>query len=195
MSIIGDGSVIHPSAIVDENVKIGSWCDIGAGVVILNNTTIGDNVLINPGTIIGSEGFQFRRVLGSLVRVPQFGGVIIHDGVEIQSNTCVDRGTLNGVTEIGKNTKIDNLVHIAHDVKIGERCLIVALAMIGGKTIIGNDVWIGPSAVISDDIKIGDNAFITLGSVVTKDVAAGQHVTGNFAIDHNKFLDHLRGIR
>ncbi len=191
----GDGTEIHESALINEKVTIGRKCVIGANVVIMNNTTIGDDVRIHPGAVIGSDGFQFRHVLGRLVRVPQLGGVEIHDGVEIQSNTCVDRGTGLVSTVIGKDTKIDNLVHIAHDVHIGERCLIAAQAMIAGETKIGNDVWIGPGAVISDKITIGDKSFITLGSVVTKDVSPGQHVTGNFAIDHGKFIENLKKIR
>lgn len=191
----GEGTEIHASAVIADDVTIGRKCVIGPNVVIRDKTTIGDGVILHPGVIIGSEGFQYRHLAGNLVRVPQMGGVEIHDGVEIHSNTCVDRGTGLGCTVIGKDTKIDNLVHVAHDVRIGERCLVVALAMLGGKTRIGDDVWIGPSAVISDGLSIGDRARITLGSVVTRDVLPGQHVTGNFAIDHGKFIENLKKIR
>ena len=123
------------------------------------------------------------------------GGVRLGDRVELQANTCVDRAIFGGFTEIGEDTKCDNLVHIAHNVKIGRRCLLAAQAMIAGSVTIGDDVWIGPSAAVLSEITIGDGAYVTIGSVVTRNVAPGQHVTGNFAIDHDKFIVFLKTIR
>jgi UDP-3-O-[3-hydroxymyristoyl] glucosamine N-acyltransferase len=193
---IGEGSEIHESAVIADKVQIGQWCTIGENVVIKDNSIIGDKVIIGAATVIGSDGFQFRRIAGRLIHIPSFGGVHIHDGVEIKAGCCIDRASgIGSATIIGKNTKLDDLVFIAHDVKIGERCLIVAHAMIAGLVTIGDDVWIGPGALISDELTIGDKAYITIGAVVTKDVLPCQHVTGNFAIEHMKFIDNLRKIR
>lgn len=168
----------HPSAVINDCVCIGENCNIGAG------------------TVIGSDSFAYRRVCGQLIHLPSLGGVRICDGVDIGANCCIDRALgILGNTTIGKNTKINNLVYIAHDCNIGERCLIIGYTMLSGKVTVGNDVWIGPGSIISDEITIGDNARITIGSVVTKDVLPSQHITGNFAIEHEKFIENLRKIR
>jgi UDP-3-O-[3-hydroxymyristoyl] glucosamine N-acyltransferase len=100
----------------------------------------------------------------------------------------VDRALFGGFTEIGDDTVVDNLVQVAHGVSIGRRCRIVACAAVGGSSIIGNDVWIGPNAIISSAIRIGDGARVSLGSVVIRDVPPGGRVSGNFAIDHERFM-------
>jgi len=169
---------IHPSAIVENCVRLGSRINIG------------------PHTVIGYSGFEYRRVLGNRIHVPPMGEVIINDGVDIRANVCIDRATYPfWTTEIGANTKIDSNVYIAHDVKIGEDCMVIGCAMIAGRVEIGNRVYIGPGAVISDGIRIGDDAYITIGSVVTRDVKPGEKVTGNFAVDHHRFIEHLKGMR
>ena len=123
------------------------------------------------------------------------GRVVLEDYVEIQHLSCVDRGVFGGETLIKKYAKIDNLVHIAHDDIIGERTHIVAGTALGGRVTIGSDSWTGINATISNGITIGDDATVSLGSVVTRDVPSDETVTGNFAIDHKKFLDNLRKIR
>jgi len=164
-------------------------------VTVLPHTIIGDEVILRAGSVIGAQGFEFKRIGESILPVAHAGGVRLSDRVEIQANSCVDRSIFGGFTEIGEDTKLDNFVHVAHNVKIGKRCLLAAHAMIAGSVTIGDDVWIGPSAAVSSEITIGDGAYVTLGSVVTRDVAAGQRVTGNFAIDHDKFIAFLRTIR
>lgn len=193
---ISSSSYIHPTAYVAEKgVIIGNRCYIGSNVSIFEKTVIEDDVIIRSGSVIGTEGFEFKRIDNQIIPVTHAGGVLIHNNVEIQANCCVAKSVFGGFTEIGEHTKIDNLIHIAHNVKIGKRCLIAACTMIGGSSNIGNDVWIGPSSSISSEIKIEDGASITLGSVVTKDVSKGQKVTGNFAIDHDKFIKFIKSIR
>ena len=140
---------------------------------------IGNNVSIGPFSSIGRSAVGFRRTSsGSLVRFPQKGGVIIGDNVIIQSCVCIDRGAL-GDTIIGEGTVIDNLVHIAHNVKIGKNCMIVANAMIAGSAEIGDNSWIAPSASILNGIKIGRNCVIGMGAVVINDIDDDSVVVGS----------------
>jgi len=186
---IDKSSYIHPEAILGKDIYIGPNCfigkvEIGDNTIIMGNncildkTIIGRNVVINPGTVIGSEGFGYSRDENKILhKFPHFGGVIIEDDVEIGANTCIDRGTL-GNTIIRKGTKIDNLVHVAHNVEIGEHCLIIANSMLGGSIKIGAYSWVAPSASIINGISIGQNVTIGMGAVVVKSVPDGQTVAG-----------------
>jgi UDP-3-O-[3-hydroxymyristoyl] glucosamine N-acyltransferase len=147
------------------------------GSVVMKNAKIGNNVKFGPGCVIGNNGFGFeRREDGILVRFPSFGGVVIEDDVEIGSNVCIDRGTF-GNTVIGKGTKIDNLVHVAHNTQIGKNCLIVAHAMIAGSVKIGDNCWISAS-YIRDGKTIGDNTTVGIGAVVVTDIPSNDVVVG-----------------
>jgi UDP-3-O-[3-hydroxymyristoyl] glucosamine N-acyltransferase len=137
------------------------------------------SVQIGKNTVIGGDGFGYARDSdGTLAKMPHKGNVIIYEDVEIGSNACIDRAVV-GSTIIGAGTKIDNLVHVAHGVKIGRNCLIVAGAVIGGSCEIGDNVYIGIGAMIKNKIRIGNNAVIGMGAVVLKDVAEGETVVGN----------------
>jgi UDP-3-O-[3-hydroxymyristoyl] glucosamine N-acyltransferase len=194
--VIGKNTSIHPSATIsDVDVIIGDNCSIGPHVTVFDGSVIGNNVTLGAGTTIGSEGTDYVLLNEELVPVVQAGGVRIHNDVDIHANCCISRATFGGYTEIGESTKIDNLVHIGRGTFIGKRSLIVALAVIGEEAVIGSDVWIGPGSIVSDTIKIGDHAYVSLGSVVADNVLPGQQVTGNFAIDHKKFLSFLKTIR
>lgn len=203
---ISPTAVIDEDAVLDPDIHIGPYTCIGKCIIgedtiiygnvhIYSNVKIGKNVIVHAGAVIGADGYSYERnEKGELEKYPHIGGVIIEDEVEIGSNTSIDRGTL-GDTFIGRGTKIDNQCHIAHNVIIGKHCAVVAQSMIGGSTEIGDDVWIGPGALISSGIKIGNKAFVTIGAVVTKDVPDGARVTGNFAIEHEKFIRFIRSIR
>ena len=193
---IGRTTHVHPTAFIAEtNVKIGENCYIGPNVTILEGTQIENNVIIRAGTTIGSETVNLSFYDPQENWMIPTGGVIIHNHVEIHSNCCVSKAILGGFTEIGEYTKIDNLVNISNDVKIGKRCMIVALASVGESVIIGDDTWIGPGSAIEKNIEIGNNAYVTLGSIVTDNVSSDQRVSGNFAIPHEKFLSFLKKIR
>jgi UDP-3-O-[3-hydroxymyristoyl] glucosamine N-acyltransferase len=152
--------------------------DVPSATVVAPWVKLGKNVIIHPGAVIGADGFGYElNEKGERERFPHIGGVVIGDNVEIGSNTCIDRGTL-GDTIIGEGTKIDNLVHIAHNVVIGKHCSIIAQAMIGGGTKIGDHVRVAPCACIRDGLTIGDGALIGMGSVVTKNVDEGATVYG-----------------
>jgi len=153
---------IHPSAILNDDY-----------------VELGKNVRIGPNCTIGFDGFGFEEDEdGTQKQFPHIGKVILGDNVEIGAGTCIDRGTL-GDTIIGEGTKIDNLVHIAHNVEIGKNCLIVALTCLGGGVIIENNSYVGIGASIRNQIKIGEKAFIGMGAVVVKDVEPGITVIGN----------------
>jgi len=194
--VIGKNTHIHPSATIsDADVVIGDDCSIGPHVTIYDGSVIGNNVTVGAGTTIGSGETGCILIDNKQEPLVRAGGVRIHDHVDIHANCCIAGALFGGYTEIGDSTKIDNLVHIGQGTTIGRRSMVVALAVIGEEVVIGNDVWIGPGAIISDNTAIGDNAYITLGSVVTENVLPGQQVTGNFAIEHKKFLKFLKTIR
>lgn len=130
------------------------------------------------------------------MNVNHCGGVIIGNNVEVQYNSCIDKALYTwDNTIIGDYTKLDNMVHLEHGVKIGERNLIASRVTIGGRTEIGNDSWIGLGAVISNGLIIGNEVSISLGAVVTKKMKDKERVSGNFAIDHNKYIDFIKNIR
>lgn len=179
------------NVIIGDNVTIEEFCSIKP------NTIIGNHSVIRAGTVIGSEGFEVKTAEnGSDYVVKHIGGVIIGNNVEVQSNCCICKALYPwDNTVISDNVKIDNLVHVAHGVKIGEYTKIVTHTAIGGRTTIGKNVWIGIGAVIRNGIVIGNNTRINMGAVVTKDIPDGMHVSGNFAIEHSKYLEQLKKIR
>ena len=190
----GKNCDISPLAHIEKGVEIGDNVVIEPFVTIKTNTFLGNNVVVRSGSVIGGEGFEFKREGEEIFPVKHVGKVIIEDNVEIQQNACIDKAIYPwDSTVVGRYTKIDNFVHIAHGVKIGKLTLIVANSGIGGRVTIGNECWIGFGVTIRNGISIGDNARVNMGAVVTKDVAAGQAVSGNFAIPHDEFLKKLKG--
>ncbi len=164
---------------IEENCVIGDHSFIGHNTILLENTIIGKNVIIGNNNTIGGTGFGYEKnEAGAYQLMPHIGNVVIEDNVEIGNNTCIDRGVL-GSTLIKKNAKIDNLVHIAHGVVVGENSLIIANAMVGGSTIIGDNVWVAPSASLINKITIGDNSLVGMGAVVVKSVEKNKVVLGN----------------
>ncbi len=194
---IGSGCEISPLAyIAKKNVVIGNNVKIEEFVCVKENVVIGDNCIIRAGCVIGSQGFEFKNTKdGMPFAVEHFGGVIIEQDVELQGMTHVAKAIdYSDDTVIGRGSKIDGLVHIAHADKIGRNCRIAAGAVLSGSVCIGSNVWIGPNATISNGIFIGDGARVSIGSVVTKKVEQGTIVSGNFAINHKTFMEHIKAI-
>jgi len=192
-----DGSaIVHPTAVIaGRGVRIGKGCIVGPKAAVLENSTLGERVVIGPGTVIGSEeNLMLRRGSGS-EKVLSAGGVLIDDDVEIHSNCSFNRAIFGGSTAIGAGSKIDNLIGIGQNARIGERCFLAACASIGPNVDMGKDVWIGPNSTVSEGVTIGDSAFVTMGAVVVEDVGADQKVSGNYAIDHDRFIEFLKKIR
>jgi UDP-3-O-[3-hydroxymyristoyl] glucosamine N-acyltransferase len=184
-------AVIHESATIGKNcyvghhVVIGEKCTIGDNTTILHNTVIlanteiGNHVVIGCNNTIGNYGFGYEKdEQGEYQALEHLGKVVIRDHVEIHNNTCIDRGVL-GVTEIGENVKIDNLVHVAHGVTIGRNSLVIANAMIGGSAKIGADVWIAPSVSLKNQIQIASKTMTGIGAVILKDTQENSVMIGN----------------
>lgn len=176
---------VHPTAKVGQYVVLGSGVEIGEGSVIYHHVVIGDevrigrNCVIKSCAVIGEEGFGFERAAaGEAVRLPHLGNVMIGDNVEIGSLTTVCRGTL-GDTIIEDGAKIDDHVHIAHNVHVGRHAFVIACAEVSGGVEIGDRAWIAPNAAVLNQLKIGADAVIGLGSVVVKHVESGSVVAGN----------------
>ncbi|MBN9159845.1 MAG: hypothetical protein BGO98_32035 [Myxococcales bacterium 68-20] len=174
-------AVVHPDAHIDPTAHVGPGCNIGrctigrgsvlhGNVHLYDGVRIGNDVTIHAGAVIGTSGFGYQRAAdGTWEHFPHIGGVVIEDDVDIGANACIDRGSLAD-TIVKKGAKIDNLVHIAHNVVIGEHAVIIGTAQIAGSVVIGDHAWIAPSATIVDNVRIGREATVGLGSVVVKDV-------------------------
>jgi UDP-3-O-[3-hydroxymyristoyl] glucosamine N-acyltransferase len=189
-----DGSArIHPTAHVGAYCHIGADCEVGEGtvlhphVVLYDRVRIGARCRVNSGTVIGADGFGYERnEAGELEKFPHLGGVIVADDVEIGSNTSIDRGSL-GDTVIGARARVDNLVHVAHNVQIGEDCAVIALTMLGGSVRMGAGAWIAPGAVVMNQVAIGARSTVGLGAVVVRNVNEGETVMGAPAQNSSEF--------
>ena len=189
-AIIGDGSYIGPNSIIGPNVKVGDNCNIYSNVSIYERTVLGNNVIVHSGTVIGCDGFGYVTVDDRHEKIPQTGNVIIGDDVEIGSNCSVDRATI-GSTVISEMTKIDNLVHIAHNVKIGKGCLLTAGFAIAGSSEVGDFCTFAGQVGIAPHLKIGERSIIAAKSGVTKSLK-GNKVYAGFPAreikEHNRRL-------
>ena len=172
---VGPGTQLHFGAVIGEDVHIGRDCVIHAHVVLYRGVHIGDRVILHAGAVIGADGFGYVRVADGYRKFPQVGGVQIEDDVEIGALTCIDRGAL-GDTRLGRGTKIDNLVQIAHNVQIGARVVIAAQTGISGSTVIEDDVVIGGQVGMGDHARVESGAMIgsKAGVLTGKVVRAGQ---------------------
>ena len=189
---IGKKTQISSNAIIESNVVIGENCVVGSFVTI-RNSIISNNVYIQDGCKIGLKGFGFIPRPNSNLRTPHIGKVILEDGVEIGSNSTIDRGSISN-TVIGKNTFLDNQVHVAHNVQIGKNCMIAGQVGFAGSSTIGNNVVIGGQAGISGHLKIGNNVKIGGGSGVVNDIPDNNKVMGYPAISLKDFAKKRKKI-
>jgi UDP-3-O-[3-hydroxymyristoyl] glucosamine N-acyltransferase len=174
----GKNVTIHPASFIEDKVYIGNNVTIGANAVIHKNTILGDNVNILSGAIIGGEGFQvlFDKNIPYLVN--HAGGVKIGNNVRIGNNTCIANSIFEGFTEVGDNTKIDNLVHIAHNCKIGKNCIVVPGVVLLGSSILEDNVWVSPNSVILNKVIIRKNGNVGSMSLVARNVKENTKVFG-----------------
>ena len=187
---IGKNSIIGSNSIIESKVKIGTDCIIGSGVII-KNTIIGNRVMIQDNCKLGQKGFGFIPIKNKNLKFPHIGKVLVEDDVEIASGCTIDRGSVDD-TKIGKNTYLDNQVHIAHNVKIGSNCMIAGQVGFAGSSKIGDNVSIGGQAGVSGHLKIGDNVKIGGGSGVVKDVEDNQIVMGYPAVSLKEFIKNSK---
>jgi UDP-3-O-[3-hydroxymyristoyl] glucosamine N-acyltransferase len=184
---IGRGTVVGAGCVIGSGVEIGDDCWIHPRVVIEDGCRIGDRCTIQSGTVLGSDGFGFATVDGVHHKVPQVGIVVLEDDVELGANVCIDRAAL-GETRVGRGTKVDNLVQIAHNVKIGAHCLIVAQVGISGSTSIGHHSVLAGQVGVVGHINIGNGVTAAARAAVFKDVPDGMTVSGTPARPHREWL-------
>ncbi len=180
---VGKNVTIYPNVTILDSCTIGNNTVIWSGAVVRERCHMGNDCIIHPNATIGADGFGFRPdPQRGLVKIPQIGNVILGNNVEIGANTCVDRGKFSS-TVLGDGCKIDNLIQIGHNSKLGRFCIMAGQSGLAGSVTLGNGVMIGGSASITDHVTIGDGAIIGGGSGVTKDVPAGVTLLGYPAIE------------
>lgn len=175
--VIGEGTVIHPNAVILPRTIIGSDCSIG------------------PGTVIATDAFELDTSVDPIGVVKQSGGVRIADHVDVQAKCTIVRATFGGFTELAEGTKLDCQVHFAHDCVAGRNVRIAACVEVSGRVHIGDNAFIAPNSSISNGITVGAGAKVTIGAVVTRDVPEASTVTGNFAVEHRKWLSFMRTLK
>ena len=184
---IGARVTLYPGVFVGSDSKIGDDSVLYPNVVVREGCSLGARVIVHSGTVIGADGFGYVQHQGRHQKIPQLGSVVIEDDVELGANVTVDRATL-GVTRIKQGTKVDNLVQVAHNVTVGEHCILVAQVGIAGSTTIGHHVIIGGQAGLSDHITIGDQVMIAAKAGVNRSVESNQIVGGIPALPRERAL-------
>lgn len=184
---IGDNVSIHANVVVYPQVQIGDRTILQANCTIQERSQIGNDCVIQNGAVIGGEGFGFVPILKGWYKMQQSGYVILDDGVEIGCNSTVDRPAV-GITRIGKNTKLDNLVHIGHSCKVGENCAIAAQTGLAGGVTVGNRVILAGQVGVANQAKIGDGAIASAQTGIHNDIPAGEVVSGSPAVPNKLYL-------
>lgn len=184
---IGGNTIVGPLCVIGPGSKVGSNALLHPRVTIAHQCTVGNRVELHSGVVIGADGFRYEPTERGATKVPQVGTVVIEDDVEVGANTTIDRASFDA-TRIGARTKIDNLVHIGHNVDVGTDCIIVGQVGISGSVKVGRGVMIGGQAGFKDNIEIGDGAMIAARAGVSRNIPPGMQAAGAPAIDAKTFF-------
>lgn len=192
-AVIGEGTVLGANAVLHSGAVVGRFCKFGDGVtlhpraVVYDDCTLGNRVTLHAGAVVGADGFGYRLVKGRHERIPQLGGVVIEDDVEVGANSTIDAGTF-GPTRIGTGTKIDNLVMIAHNCRIGRHNIIVSQTGLAGSCSTGDYVVLAGQVGVADHIHIGDRAVVAAQSGVVSDIPPDARMFGLPAMPGREYL-------
>lgn len=186
-AVLGPGCWVEAGAVVGAGARLGAACRLMANSVVAEGCVLGDRVWLNPGAVIGSEGFGFAPTALGHLKIPQTGIVVIEDDVEVGANACVDRPAM-GQTRVGRGSKLDNLVQVGHAAEIGPDSLLVAFSGVAGSSRLGRGVVLAARAAVLGHVRLGDGVQVGVGSAVAADQPAGARVTGVPAIDHDRWL-------
>ncbi|MDY0211524.1 MAG: UDP-3-O-(3-hydroxymyristoyl)glucosamine N-acyltransferase [Desulfuromonadaceae bacterium] len=184
---IGSGTIVYPNVVIYADVKIGSDCILHAGALVREGSILGERVILQPGAVIGSDGFGFAPDGGEYYKIPQVGHVILEDDVEIGANTCVDRATM-GQTVIARGCKLDNLIQIGHNVRVGAHTVMAAQVGISGSSKIGNHCTFGGQSATAGHITTGDNLTVGARGALSGNTKGNQVVSGVPAFAHREWL-------
>jgi UDP-3-O-[3-hydroxymyristoyl] glucosamine N-acyltransferase len=184
---LGEGCVLFPGVYVGEDCVLGKGCVLYPNAVVLAGVVMGDGCVLQAGAVLGTDGFGFAVMDGEMRKIPQIGTVHLADGVDVGANSCIDRAAL-GATSVGRDTKIDNLVQIGHNVTLGEKCLIISQVGIAGSTRVGDRVTMAGQAGIAGHLNIGDGVTIGPQAGVPQDIPAGTTGSGSPFMESKIFM-------
>lgn len=190
---IGAGSWLEAGCYVGARARIGRRCRLMAHAVVAEGCELGDRVWLNPGAVVGSEGFGFAPDAAGHVKIPQIARARVADDVEIGANSCIDRGTLSD-TVIGQHTKMDNLVQVGHGARIGNGSLLAGQAAVAGSTRLGQGVILAGRAGVINHLEVGDGSQVSVGSIVMEDQPAASQVAGTPAIERRRWLRAVKAF-
>lgn len=193
-AVLGADCVIQAGATVEAGATLGDGCRVGSQATVCSGTELGDRVRLKPGARVGTPGFAFVESRGEHSHVPHVGGCRVEDDVEIGANSTIDRGSI-GDTVIGAGTKIDNLVQVAHNVRIGKRCIVMAQVGLAGSTVVEDDVMLAGQAGLAGHLTVGCGARVAAQAGVIGDVPAGSTVSGYPARPHREVLRQAAALR
>ncbi len=191
---VGDRSVLLAGAVVGAGARLGADCTLHPHAMLLDRCTAGDRVTLQAGAVIGSDGFGYVFVDGRFAKIPQVGDVVLGDDVEIGAHTCIDRAQ-TGTTSVGNGTKIDNLVQVGHNSRIGKHCGFAAMTGLAGSTVIGDYTVVGGQSAFKGHVTVGSRVRIAGNTMVWGDIADGAFVSGQPARDHREELKQQVRLR